>query len=81
MGVCYNCPYFMRAREGRILCEFARIAPPDKQALNEFLREHCASVDGYKKCTFYKLMEEHYERKFRAEFEAMALKGADNERN
>lgn len=74
----YNCPYFGKVWDGRIRCEFATIKPPDKKAFKEFTEEYCASEDGYKRCTFYKLMEEHYERKFRAEFDAVVLKGEGN---
>jgi hypothetical protein len=74
MGVCYNCPYYKKELNDRIRCEFATIKPPDKRTRREFVSEFCASEDNYKNCTFYKLLDEYYERKYRQEFEAMVLK-------
>lgn len=64
MGTCYNCPYFNHRNHGRIYCESATIKPPDKQTLSEFAQEFCASAEGYKNCTFYKLLDRYYERKY-----------------
>lgn len=72
MATCYNCPFFNRIREGgKIYCEMAVIKPPDKQTLEEFTAERCASEDGYKNCEFYKALDKYYERIYAG--------GADNE--
>lgn len=79
MATCCNCPFFKREWNDRIRCEMAMIKPPDSRARRQLLAEYCASENNYKNCTFYKLLDAFYERKYREEFEAVVLKGADNE--
>lgn len=67
MATCYNCPYFKLRTRRQISCEGAIIRLPDRQGLSDFAQAFCASAEGYKKCTFYKLLGEYYDRKYDTE--------------
>lgn len=63
----FECPYFRSIRNGVILCEFARITPPDIDAHKEFAQKYCGHHKNYKECPFYKIMDEYYKRKYSTE--------------
>lgn len=63
----FDCPYFLNMKNGEIKCEFAKITPPDKTALEEFLKDHCGHSTEYKECPLYKIMDDYYRRKYSTE--------------
>lgn len=64
MSYDYDCPYLDGAHHGIIRCECARIEFPDKESHTEFLSTHCGHSSKYKECTFYKLLNDYYKRKY-----------------
>lgn len=63
----FDCPYFRSMRKGVILCEFAKITPPDADSQKEFISTYCACTTRYKECPFYKTMDEYYRRLYSKE--------------
>lgn len=73
MGVCYNCPFFSDARNGKVYCEAATIRTPDQQTYRDILYKYCAHPENYKECTLYKVLQRYYERKYNTEFSENTL--------
>lgn len=63
----FDCPYFRNIVKGTILCEFAKITPPDKEVHTEFIKKYCGHHRNYKECPFYTIMNEYYRRKYSGE--------------
>jgi hypothetical protein len=64
MANCYCCPFFKRNKGEKIYCEIAAIKPPDQQTKKEVEMRYCANETNYKNCTFYKLLDAYYDRKY-----------------
>lgn len=67
MTYSFDCPYFRDVVKGAILCEFAKITPPDKEVYTKFTQTYCGHHRNYKECPFYKIMDEYYRRKYSTE--------------
>lgn len=63
----FNCPYLSKVKNGVIICEFAKITPPDNTSRKEFLTEHCGHATQYKECACYKVLDNYYRRKYNTE--------------
>ena len=63
----FDCPYLNMVKNGVIRCECAAIKLPDKESRAEFVSGHCGHPTQYKKCTFYKLMDDYYRRLYSTE--------------
>lgn len=64
MAYSFDCPYLNKVKDGVILCECARITPPDKESRTEFLTKYCGHAKNYKECELYKMMDDYYKRKY-----------------
>ena len=42
----------------------ATIKPPSQNTKTELVTRYCASETNHKNCTLYKLLDNHYERKY-----------------
>ena len=67
MGYSFECPYFCSMRSDVILCEIARVTPPDKESRKEFVSEYCGHTTNYKECPFYKVLDNYYKRLYSTE--------------
>ena len=47
----WECPYFKWDGTNFLSCECGRPAFPSRQAANEYMNEHCASVRGWESCS------------------------------
>lgn len=57
-----GCPFFNRAKDGRIQCEACTVRLPDRETREKCLRDICLNDEGYKNCTFYKILCDYYDR-------------------
>lgn len=58
-----GCPFYKRTKEGNILCcELGSLHWPDRESRTECLKCVCVNDEGYKTCTFYKILERYYDR-------------------
>ena len=60
----FACPFYVWNDKCRVGCEGkCSIGFPDKEAAREYMDKHCASIDGWHKCTIAAARERYYERK------------------
>ena len=58
----WACPYFKWDAKGLVKCEAGRIVFPDREAERAHTRAHCASVEGWNRCSLAAYMTGYYER-------------------
>lgn len=64
MSRCYCCPFFKLKKGEKLYCEMATIKHHDQQTKKELETSYCAHETNYKNCTFYKLLDAYYDRKY-----------------
>lgn len=57
-----GCPFFKTAKDEFIRCEACRVKLPDRKARESCLHDICLNDEGYKSCTFYKILCDYYDR-------------------
>lgn len=58
----YTCPFWKWERGVAMGCEGCRMNFPDDKAKRDFAERHCASLEGWKRCSIAGNLLEFYER-------------------
>lgn len=64
----WACPFYKWSdyKLDALKCECAKLTFPDRQSMDGFTGAYCAGeVPNWEKCTYAKMMNEYYERKYR----------------
>lgn len=59
----WKCPFFGWDERLCIHCEGGKVKFQDRQAAVEYIDLHCASLDGWKRCSIADSLNKYYERK------------------
>lgn len=59
------CPFYRKDGTDKLYCEGGTIKFPDREARHEIVYNVCASAENHKNCTVYKMLMNHYDRKYR----------------
>lgn len=59
----FVCPFFKQDERLGIFCEGGKLKFQDREAAREYTDGHCASMDGWKRCSLARNLLDYYERK------------------
>lgn len=60
--ITWCCPFFRWDAKRVVRCEAGRITFPDREAEKSHTKAHCASVDGWRRCSLASFLTEFYDR-------------------